>query len=205
MLLLYFHILLLATITLLPRAGNCQDSLQKQDYVQQDVYDWMLQHKWVKKKPEKKGFLLVIPIIASNPTAGIIFGVGLTYAYTAKLQGTKINSITSNATYSTKGLVNCNIKSNVFVWNDRIILNGDWRYQINTETTYGLGSLPLKDSLGQTLEYAQIRIHETASWQLFPNFFAGIGFQFDRRSRIKDHTVMAGDSLKSFHYQYSQL
>jgi outer membrane protein assembly factor BamA len=190
---------LLAAVTLLPQIGIGQPP------VQQDIYDWLLQKKWIKKKPEKKGFLLVIPIIASNPTAGIIFGAGLTYAYTSKPQGTKTSTITSNATYSTKGLLNCNIKSNAFIYNDRIVLNGDWRYLINNESTYGLGSPPLTDSLGQELEYAQIRIHETASWQLFPNFFAGIGFQFDRRFDIKDQTALAGDSLKSYHYQYSAL
>jgi len=205
---LYFHIILLfATVTGLPLTGICQDSSgkQKQEFVQQDVYDWLLQKNWLKKKPEKKGFMLVIPIIASNPTAGIIFGAGLTYAYTAKPNGKKTSSITSNATYSTNGLLNLNIKSNVFTYNDHIVLNGDWRYLISTESTYGLGSRRVTDSLGQTLEYSQIRIHETVSWQLFPNFFAGIGFQFDRRFQIKDHTALAGDSLKSYHYQYNTL
>jgi outer membrane protein assembly factor BamA len=217
------HLVLLVLLAgMLPQRGFCQDSLVKQQpgFEQQDVYDWMLQKKWVQQKPENKNFLLVIPIIASNPAAGIIFGAGFTYAYTSKPNGKKICSITSNATYSTKKFVNLNMKSNVFIWHDQLVLNGDWRYQINSETTYGLGSQeysPLaavdlngyssssKDSLGQALEYSQIRIHETASWQLFPNFFAGIGFQYDRRFQIKDHTATAGDSLKSFHYQYSTL
>lgn len=208
-------LVLFAAATISPRVGICQDS----GYVQQDIYDWMLQKNIIKKKPEKKTFLLVIPIVASNPTAGIIFGAGLTYAYTSKPKGKKICSITSNATYSTKGLLNLNIKSNVFILNDRMVLNGDWRYLVNTETTYGLGSQEYspfahvdlngyqssKDSLGQVLEYSQIRIHETASWKLFPNFFAGIGFQFDRRFQIKDHTYTAGDSLKSYHFRYSKL
>jgi outer membrane protein assembly factor BamA len=217
-----WHLLVLfAAGMLLPQLSSCQDTLMKQQarFEQQDVYDWMLMKKWVQQKPEKKNFLLVIPVIASNPTAGIIFGAGLTYAFTSKPHGKKICSVTSNATYSTKKFVNLNLKSNVFIWRDRLVLNGDWRYQINSETTYGLGSQEYSpdaavdlngytsstDSLGQALEYAQIRIHETASLQLFPNFFAGIGFQFDRRFQIKDHTATAGDSLKSFHYKYSTL
>jgi outer membrane protein assembly factor BamA len=206
---------------LLPHAGICQDSslARKGNFVQQDAYDWLIQKNWLKKRPQKKSFLLIIPVIASNPTAGIIFGAGLTYAFTSKTGIIKLSSITSNATYSTKGLVNLNIKSNVFAYDDRIVLNGDWRYLVNNETSYGLGSQkyvaydslnpagyqPSKDSLGQELKYSQIRIHETASWLLFPNFFAGIGFQFDRRFQIKDYTATAGDSLKSFHYQYSKL
>jgi outer membrane protein assembly factor BamA len=203
-----------------PVASICQDSVGKQPAVfqQMDIYDWMIGKKWIKNRPQKKSFLLVIPIVASNPTAGIIMGAGLTYTYKASAAGFKLSNITGNATYSTKGLVNLNIKSNVFVLNERIVLNGDWRYLVNTETTYGLGSQKytpvasvdlngydaVSDSTGQPLEFSQVRIHETISRQLFPDFFAGIGFQFDSRFHIKDETASRGDSAKSFHYQYSR-
>ena len=161
---------------------------------------------------------MVIPIIASNPTAGIIFGAGLTYSYKTNPSDSKLSNITGNATYSTKGLVNLNVKSNVFIVKERLVLNGDWRYLVNTETTYGLGSNNYStlglidvngysahtDTLGQSLEFSQIRIHETASWRLFGNFYAGIGFQFDKRYKIKDHVLENGDTARSFHYQYSK-
>ena len=209
---------------LLPAATMCQDGVaithtkQQPVFQQMDIYDWLIQKKWIKKKPEKKSFLLVIPIVASNPTAGIIFGGGLTYIYKSGSTSSKLSTMTSNATYSTKGLVNLNIKSNVFVLNNLIVLNGDWRYLVNAETTYGLGSQKytpvasvdlngyesVSDTTGQPLKYSQIRIHETASRQLFPNFFAGIGFQFDSRFHIKDYTTEDGDSAKSYHFQYSK-
>src|SRR6185436_1827340 len=203
-----------------PAASICQDNTEKQPAVfqQMDIYDWMIGKKWIKKRPQKKSFLLVIPIVASNPTAGIIIGAGLTYTYKSSLAGFKLSNITGNATYSTKGLVNLNIKSNAFVLNERFVLNGDWRYLVNAETTYGLGSQKytpvasvdlngydaVSDSTGQPLEFSQVRIHETISRQLFPDLFAGIGFQFDSRFHIKDEMAAQGDSAKSFHYQYSK-
>jgi hypothetical protein len=198
-----------------------QDSAIKQGrpFEQMDLYDWLVQKKVLKKRPVRKSFLLIIPVIASNPTAGIILGAGLSYAYKSKPDGMKISSVTGNATWSTKGLINLNLKSNVFTWNEQIVLNGDWRYLVNAETTYGLGSnkypshaavnangyTASSDSIGQPLQFSQIRLHETASLQLFPDFYAGLGFQFDYRFDIKDHTLEAGDSSASSHYQYSLL
>jgi hypothetical protein len=190
---------------------------QEKPFEQKDIYDWLVQKKVLKKRPVRKRFLLIVPVIASNPTAGIILGAGLTYAYKSNPDGLKISSVTGNATWSTKGLINLNLKSNVFVLHEQVILNGDWRYLVNSETTYGLGSgkypshaavnangyTASTDSIGQPLQFSQIRLHETASLQLLPNFYAGIGFQFDSRFDIKDHTLEAGDSSASFHYRYS--
>lgn len=214
-------LIIFLTAMLLSGDVNGQDSAQKQGrpFEQMDVYDWLVQKKVLKKRPVRKSFLLVVPVIASNPTAGIILGAGLSYAYRSKPDGMKISSVTGNATWSTKGLVNLNLKSNVFAWNEQLILNGDWRYQVNSETTYGLGSgkfpshaalnangyTASSDSIGQPLKYSQIRIHETASLQLLPDFYAGIGFQFDYRFDITDYTADVGDSSKSFHYQYSKM
>jgi outer membrane protein assembly factor BamA len=184
---------------------------------QEDISDWLLQKRITKKKKApKQSYLLIIPFIASNPAAGVIFGGGLNYAFKANKQDTRVSAISSNASYSTKGLLNLNVKSNLFIDHERLFLNGDWRYMINNETTYGLGSaktssemtgiggIPTStDSLGQQLKYNQVRFHETVSREVFKNFYAGIGFHYDYFYGIKDGSLDAGDTVNSHHYQYS--
>jgi len=196
------------------------DSLPgKKIFVQQDIKDWMVQKNWVKKKKEKNNFLLFIPVIASNPSAGFIFGTGLSYAFKAHPSNERFSAVSANATYSTKKQVNVNVKSNVFAMKEKLLLNGDWRYMVFTESTYGLGTNTKGDSTGynfdingintneeafsQTLRYNQYRIHETGSWLLFPNFFAGIGLHFDRHDNIVDQKVEEGHPDSSYHYRYN--
>jgi len=203
-----------------PFIAFCQQDTVKANsvYHQQDIKDWLAQKGWIKEKPAKDKFLLIIPIIASNPAAGFVFGGGLSYAYKSSPTDKRLSSATANASYSSKKLLNLNVKSNVFAFNERMVLNGDWRYMVNVETTYGLGTKKFGnstgdvdingyetsiDSLGQSLRYNQIRIHETASWTLFPNFFAGLGFNFDYHYTIKDQTLANGDTAGSYHYEYS--
>ena len=183
---------------------------------QEDIKDWLIQKKVLKNKPPKKNFLLIIPVVASNPTAGFMFGAGMTYAFKVSETSTKMSTATANATISTKGLVNLNMKSNAFILNDRLVLNGDWRYLVNSETTYGLGTTKYisgsidingyetsTDSLGESLKYNQVRIHETGSWKIIRNFYAGLGLHYDYYYNIQDATVTTGDTARSFHYQYS--
>jgi hypothetical protein len=127
---------------------NHKNEIQQSDsmnhkigFRQEDISDWLLEKKITKKKKApKQSYLLIIPFIASNPAAGVIFGGGLNYAFKANKQDTRVSAISSNASYSTKGLLNLNVKSNLFLDHEKLFLNGDWRYMINNETTYGLGS-----------------------------------------------------------------
>ena len=205
---------------ILPIFVLCQPQIDstKSGFRQQDIKDWMIGRGWIKPKAPKDNFLLLIPILASNPAAGVIFGAGLSLAYKQKKSDTRLSAITANATYSTNKLLNLNVKSNVFVFRQRMLLNGDWRYLVNFETTYGLGTnrydasaggvdldgYPAsRDSLGQTLQYHQVRIHETASWEIIKNFFAGFGVQIDYHYAIRDDQLNAGDSAHAYHYNYN--
>jgi hypothetical protein len=185
---------------------------------QLDIKDWLVGKGWMKKKPEKNKFFLVIPVVAANPTAGFIFGAGFTLAYKTAPTDTRLSTASSNATYSSNHLLNLNVKTNAFVFHEKMVLNGDWRYLINSETTYGLGTKSRfsgqtglngynisNDSLGDPLQFRHIRVDEIASWQIFRNFFAGAGFQFDHRYNITDEELNAGDTALAYHYRYSKV
>jgi outer membrane protein assembly factor BamA len=195
-----------------------QDSTANQPFVQQDIKDWMRHVGWSKKppKPPSTNFMLILPYIASNPTAGLMIGGGLTYAFKANKLDERLSSISANASYSTNKLVNLNVKSNAFVMREKMVLNGDWRLMINNETTFGLGTKAYhpsttqingyetgEDTAGQVLRFNQVRLHEVASYKLFRNVFAGVGFHFDYFYNIQDAALTAGDSAGSHHYQYN--
>jgi outer membrane protein assembly factor BamA len=187
---------------LLPVPAFCQqDSLPGSNPAGgMDVKDWLAQNRWIKARPESDRFLFVIPVIGVNPSAGFIYGGGLTYTYKSQKNGKRFSMLSSNASYSTKRLVNLNVKSNLFVLGERLFLNGDWRCFVITEDTYGLGSA-VKDTT-QSVRYNFVRFHETASWKIFPGFFAGIGIHYDHHFNIQDNTPDTGRNI-SYQYQYS--
>jgi hypothetical protein len=211
-------IVLISCCCLLSLSAYSQDSIVEKPFVQQDIKDW-LRHIGVSKKPPKppsNNFMLILPYIASNPTAGLMIGGGLSWAFKANKLDERLSSISANASYSTKKLLNLNVKSNAFVMREKMVLNGDWRLMINSETTYGLGTKAYhpsstqingyetgEDTAGQVLKFNQIRLHEIASYKLFKNLYAGLGFHFDYYYSIQDAALSAGDSAGAHHYQYS--
>ena len=215
---MYKVILLSLYVFLLPCFAHTQENSPNVEitFLQQDIKDWIAKLRSKPPKPEKGNFLLIVPFISSNPTAGFIIGAGLTYTFKANKDDHYLSLISSAASYSTNGLVSVNFKTNAYIFHERLVLNGDWRYLINAERTYGLGtstpnpfnisingSSPSKDSIGQPLKYHQLRFYEIGSWKLFKNFFAGVGFQYDRYYDIIDDRLEKGDTAISFHYQYS--
>ncbi len=166
-----------------------------------DIRDWLVQRGWEKVRPVKDNFLFMFPVVGANPSAGFIYGGGHTYADHSKGDRPRLSTVSSNASYSTRRLMNLNVKSNLFAFGNRLFLNGDWRYFVISETTYGLGSSV--NTEGQSLRYGLSRIHETASFKLASNLFAGIGIHFDNQFDIDDRTADAGDTATSYHYQYS--
>ncbi|MDE3144318.1 MAG: BamA/TamA family outer membrane protein [Bacteroidota bacterium] len=174
--------------------------MEKTRPTDKDIKDWFLKKGWNKKVIAKNKFLFAIPIIGSNPSNGFIYGAGLTYIYKKKYSE-RFSVFSSNATYSTKESLNLNARSNIFWMKDKLVLNGDWQYFIFTESTYGLGGLPNLEE--QSLEYSHIRFHETASWKVFPDLFAGIGFHYDRYQNIQDETTINGNANTSYYSLYN--
>ncbi|MFI5152191.1 MAG: BamA/TamA family outer membrane protein [Chitinophagales bacterium] len=191
---------------------------EKPEFHQLDLKDWLVQKGWIKPRPQKNHFLLIMPIVATNPTAGFIYGAGLSYALKADTMSSRVSSASASATYSTNHLLNLNFKSYAFALKDKLVLNGDWRYLVNYEDTYGLGTQrkenpsgqvdlngypASEDPLSQSLKYDQVRIHETISYALLKNIYAGLGFQYDYFYNIQDNTLNTGDSASALHYSYS--
>src|SRR3954451_9931975 len=111
----------------LPLFSHAQDSIQKEKrpFEQQDLYDWLAIKRSKPRKPPKDNYMLLMPYISSNPTAGFMIGCGITYSFKYAKTDEHLSLITSNFSYSTNKLLNFNIKSSIYVMKERLILSGD--------------------------------------------------------------------------------
>jgi len=175
-----------------------------------------------KNKPESSGSLILLPIIGSNPATGFMLGVGGQYAF--KVPGSTLYSaFMGSVQFTTKSQLLFLLKNNIYTKNNNFFLSGDWRYQIFSQDTYGLGTdspeggildyqysiLGLQtanDSLAQPMKFNFARLHQSVSYKLRDGLYAGIGYSFDSYSKIVDEKLRLNpdDSLITSHYAYNE-
>jgi hypothetical protein len=92
-------------------------------------------------KPAKSFTALVLPNISSNPANGLLLGVGgsLGWWFGPK-ETTHISGAGFTAAWTTKNQWIFFFKSNAYSKNDRLFMQGDWRYYVYSLPTYGLGT-----------------------------------------------------------------
>jgi outer membrane protein assembly factor BamA len=175
-----------------------------------------------KNKPEESGSLLLVPIIGSNPATGFMLGVGGQYAF--KMRGSTLySSFVGSAQLTSKSQVILMLKNNVYTKGNKLLLTGDWRYLIYSQSTYGLGTnAPYgamldyqyslfgtetsDDSLVQPMKFDFARFHQSVSFKIKESFYLGFGYNYDSYSKIKDEKLqLAPDNIVwTSHYAYSK-
>ena len=169
-----------------------------------------------------KPFLTILPVIGSNPTQGVLAGVAVILGiYLGDPKTTTISNISANVLYTTKNQFLSGINSVLMLENNEWQLQGDWRFLVFNQDTFGLGTGIPPISTGFTLngygttvaiEGAQpmdlnlIRIRENflkKAW--LDAFYLGPGFSFDRYYAIHDKllNLSASPPVVTSHYAYS--
>ncbi|MGW8315503.1 MAG: BamA/TamA family outer membrane protein [Bacteroidales bacterium] len=193
--------------------------------LQRDLKDVLMEalHKTPKNKKEKSGSVLVVPIVGSNPAIGFMVGVGGQAAF--KMPGCEdYSSFSGSAQFTTKSQKIFMLKNNVYTRDNRFYLEGDWRFLVYSQSTYGLGtSAPegglvdyqynlfgvatTQDSLAQPMKFNFARFHQSVSFNLYKGLMAGIGYEFDYYFKIKDEKLRIGpvDTLFTSHLVYNLL
>lgn len=173
----------------------------------------------------RKMNMFLLPYIAYNPTKGFQLGAGgsITW-YTGKSRSTNQSAASFSAEFTSKDQKLFQFKSNVYTNRNKWFLQGDWRFYIYSIPTYAVGtgygtavpSIPGEpanpDSLNGwnnsfLVKYKWLRIHETFSYRLAEDLYAGIGFHLDNHFEIED-TQLNLDSLNHVttpHYAYSSI
>ena len=178
-----------------------------------------------------KPFLTILPVIGSNPTQGVLAGVAVILGiYLGDPKTTTISNVSANILYTTKNQFLSGINSVLMLENNEWQLQGDWRFLIFNQDTFGLGTGPTPVSTGFTpgastgftlngfgttsaIEGAQpmdlnlLRIRENflkKAW--LDSFYIGPGFSFDRYYAIDDKLLdlSASPPVVTSHYAYSK-
>jgi outer membrane protein assembly factor BamA len=165
-------------------------------------------------KPVKNSFFLVIPVIGSQPATGFVFGGVAQYTFKGRQKSDKYSIANLGITYTTKKQWLVNIKNNILLKNNRIFLSGDYRLYIFSQPNYGLGTdiIPHHskkesfsiDSIAQPMDYNYFKFHQTASFEVYKNFYIGGGINLDWYSSIKDKELDVENGQFTYHYNYSQ-
>ena len=153
-----------------------------------------------------------LPFVAVNPAYGVLFGLSLASSFTfPSNEETKISNAVLTSDYTTKNQLMFNLKSNVFTPGNKWILNGDWRFYISSQPTYGLGIGYSKDTENslfgreQPMEFDLLRFHQTVSHNIYKNLFIGFGVYYDRYTNIFDQALNLEEDQPVYtsHYLYN--
>ena len=174
-----------------------------------------------KVQSENTSSFIAFPIIGSNPATGFMVGLGGQYAF--KKPGNSLYSMMSGSLQvTTKNQYLVIFKNNIYTKKERIFFTGDWRFQIYSQSTYGLGTNAPEggivdyqfglaglsttiDSLAQPMEYNFLRIHQTMAFKIKKNMYLGFGLQLDAYAKIDDKklNLTPGQEFYTSNYAYS--
>jgi outer membrane protein assembly factor BamA len=187
-----------------------KDSAFAVDCPQQALGDWikkiLKKDKEQKVKPPKMFSALVLPNISANPSNGFILGIGGALGwYMGPKATTKVSSAPFTVAVTSKSQLICFVKPNIYTKNNDYYLQGDYRFYIYSQPTYGLGTnspdtINLPNNLhwqgeGNTGELAfpmkwnYVKIYQIVNRKIFDNFYAGVGYQLDYYYSIQDEKL----------------
>lgn len=165
-------------------------------------------------KPPKDNFLVVVPVIGSQPATGFMIGATSQYIFKGKRPDDKYSTLNASINYTTKNQLLINLKNSLFLKENRLFLSGDWRYYLFSQANYGLGSdivAPPRedrdfhlDSLKQPMKYDYVKFHQTLSWKVKGDFYVGVGLHLDGYTNIKDESLDTARGKFTYHYDYSK-
>jgi outer membrane protein assembly factor BamA len=203
-------------------AGVSGRSLAQEQVPQADIGDIFSKRRLAQGSEPLPGklYLAVLPILGYAPANGFIVGVGLAGSMLLDSgHHTHISTSLANIQFTTQNQINFNFRSNIYTPRDRWIFQGDWRYLIFSQPTYGLGIAefppvfvfngvsPDEESGSQPMRFNYLRFYETAYRRIYKRLYAGLGIQVDRHTRIADERLDLNAEPPFFtsHYIYSNL
>lgn len=169
---------------------------------------------WVGLAREEKGtpppFVLlpaILPAIGYNPAMGALFGVtGTLGMFLGPPATTTISSLQGVALYSTMNQLTIQVSTTILTARNEWELQGDWRFLLFNQKTYGLGTGPQAMSAAPTNEdFNLVRIHQTGLRKVWGELYLGLGYRLDSYYGIEDKGMDLGapDPVVGPGYAYS--
>jgi hypothetical protein len=153
-----------------------------------DIVEILLKatHIHFKKPPQVRGrriYYSLLPIGTNVPGGGRAL-VTSTQAgfYLGERRNTYLSTVTFSPSTNFKGQFVIPFRSNIWTSNNAWNFNGDSRFSIYPQFTWGLGGDQKRDK--QLMHYSYLRLYHNALKRIKPYLFAGIGYDLDYHIRI---------------------
>jgi hypothetical protein len=178
------------------------------------------------EKKEKKVDINILPVVATNPTVGVLFGVLPGVNWNMGEEGTTRNSTALiGIYYTTLNQLFTSVRANAFTKEDKFNLLTDIRFNLNAQPTYGLGSVLDKSTLvgggegpsdnpyppfqeQEMMYFNNFRLYQTVQMRhKKTNLFYGVGYHLDIFWSIDDRQLDldATPQRITHHYRYQSL
>ena len=150
----------------------------------------------------------ILPAIGYNPAMGALFGLtGTLGMYLGPIDTTTISSLQTVALYSTMAQLTLQVSTTIMSAHNEWELQGDWRFLLFNQKTYGLGTGPAAMSAPATVDdFNLIRLHQNVFRKIWGELYAGVGYRLDRYYAVQDRgmDLQAPAPVVGPNFAYSQ-
>ena len=175
-------VFLLAALAAGGGSAHAQDSLDAGDLWRKVRHDAATSTDEQSGKP----FVVLAPSVGSKPSTGLNAGIASNVAFVTS-DSTRLSSVSGGLKISEKGQTLSGVKLAVFLPDDRWFVQGDNRFLLTSQVTYGLGGTT-PSSLGENLKYDAFRVYETVYRTVAPSLFVGVGLDVNRHTNVRPAT-----------------
>jgi hypothetical protein len=194
----------LATFTL--QAQDSTLNTAAKDTVDFGVFVSRLLGKEKKKQKPQSGFSL-LPAIGYNPSVGFILGVNVAGGFhLGNPATTSLSSATATGYFTSKGILNLQLRHNLFTENNNYLLQGNIQLTKMIVADYGLGPGSGKDKIDSVafpINYKEIRINEKFYKRVSKTVLVGSGIALNHHYNIIDEIWEADTTSITPHHTYS--
>lgn len=191
---------------------------QNVKFPEKDIVEVIFGAKKNNKKPEndslipRKLYTSILPIPGYNPALGFVIGAGISANFlSGTANKTHLSNILANATITTRNQFNFYVRNMIFLKDDQWVLQGDWRWLIFSQPTYGLG-INFNEASNTTakeepMKFNYVRFYQTLYKKISGPWYGGIGINIDRHYSIVDQLLdtSSANQYLTAHYDYSTL
>jgi outer membrane protein assembly factor BamA len=132
-----------------------------------------------------KPFFVIAPSVGSKPSTGLNGGLAGNIAFVSgDSTSTHLSSVSGGLKVSEKGQTLSGMKLAIFLPDDRWFVQGDNRFSLTSQNTYGLGGTTTAAD-AENLKYDALRLYETLYRTIAPGLFVGVGVDVNRHSNVR--------------------
>ncbi|MBS4042555.1 MAG: BamA/TamA family outer membrane protein [Chitinophagaceae bacterium] len=165
---------------------NLDDSTELLDLIDlsKKIFRKQQQGAVKKIKPEKKFEFSVLPVIGYTLQSGLVANVSGNVVFkNGTNDSTNTSALVQGISYSEYNQLEFYLQSEIWSKNNKWNFNGDLRFYIYPQDTYGLGGFS-KEHEAILVNFSFIRFYGTVFRKIKHNLYFGLGYMLDKRWNI---------------------